>query len=141
MQVIEIQTLIDITDTKINRLKQGLNLEHDQFRNFTTLKQCVEMRSIITYDSSPSIEVKDIKDMGFGSKYKGKHSIWTFRFSPDREGAYADERGQLESLLEDIHGVPFIKNLKETINIEKAVFDLRDSNFKNTIVKNLQGVI
>jgi hypothetical protein len=141
MQIIEIQTLIDITDTKVNRLKPNLQLEHDQFRNFVTLKQCVEMRSNISFDTSPSVETKDVKELGFGSKYKGKHSIWTFRFSPDRLGAYSDENGELTSLVDDVHEVPVIKNLKESINIERAVFDLKDSQYKNTIIKILQGII
>ena len=60
MQIIEIQTLVDVTDTKVARPKQGSQLEHDQHRNFTTLKQCVEIRSIITYDTAPQMEVKDV---------------------------------------------------------------------------------
>ena len=67
MQIIEIKTLIDITDTKVIRISQGTQLQHDQCRNFTTLKQCVEIRSIISYDTSPTMEVVDVKDMGFGS--------------------------------------------------------------------------
>jgi hypothetical protein len=141
MQIIEIKTLIDITDTKVVRLNQGTQLEHDQYRNFVTLKQCVEIRSIISYDTGPILEVSDIKDMGFGTKYKGKHAVWTFRFSPDRSGVYVSDNDELGSLIEDVNGVPIIQKLSETINIEQAIFELHNPLTKNTIIKALPAAI
>lgn len=141
MQVIEIQTLVDITDTKVNRPRPGNQLEHDQYRNFTTLKQCAEIRSNIMFDSSPGIESKDIKDSGFGSKYKGKHQVWTFRFSPERSGAYNENNSEIGALVEDIDQVPVIQKLKETINMEKAIFDLTDTVTKNTIIRTIKDAI
>ena len=141
MQTIEIQTLVDITDTKVARPNQGTPLQHDQYRNFTTLRQCVEIRSIISYDESPSVETKDLKDLGFGSNFKGKHKIWTFRFNPDRSGAYVEGNNEVGSLIDDVHAVPFIQKLCETINIDKPIFDLKDPANKNTIIKALRGTI
>lgn len=141
MLVIEIQTLIDITDTKVNRPRAGAQLEHDQFRNFTTLKQCIELRSNVIFESSPSVEIKDLKDQGFGSKYKGKQKIWTFRFHPERSGAYVDNNNEIGALINDIHGVPVIQKLHESINIEQAIFDLKDHACKNTIIKAIKGTI
>ncbi len=141
MQVIEIQTLVDITDTKVNRPRQGLQKEHDQFRNFTTLKQCLELRANIMFDTDPTVEVRDVKDQGFGTKYKGKHQIWTFRFTPERAGAYSNDVEEIGTLVDDIHGVPVVQNLTETINMDKAIFDLKDLANKNTIIKAIQGTI
>lgn len=141
MQIIEIQTLIDITDTKVNRPRQGLAKEHDQFKNFTTLKQCIELRSIISYDTDPMVETKDVKGSEFGSKFKGKHKIWTFRFAPDRTGVYNDGLSDVGALIEDLHGVPVIQNLSETVNITKPIFDLKDQELKNTTIKAIKGTI
>lgn len=141
MQVIEIQTLVDITDTKAVRPGQGTPTEQGQYRNFVTLKQCLELRSNIIYESSASIDSRDVKDMGFGSKFKGKHKIWTFRFTPERSGVYYENNDDVGCLLTDLHEVPIVKNLSETINIDKAVFDLKDTALKNTIVKAIQGTI
>jgi hypothetical protein len=135
MQTIEIKTLLDITDTKITRPTQGSQLEYDQYRNFTTLKQCVELRSIISYDHSPNVETVDIKELGFGSKYKGKHTVWTWTFYPDRAGVYSNNINEIGSLIEDVDGVPIIKKLTETINIDKAIFELKSSSATNTIIK------
>lgn len=141
MQVIEIQTLVDITDSKVIRPNQGTTLEQGQYKNFVTLKQCLELRSNIQYETSPSFETKDVKDLDFGSKYKGKHVVWTFRFSPERTGAYEDNGNWIGGLFNDLHQVPIIKKLNETINIDKAVFDIKDSAYKNITVKAIQDTI
>lgn len=141
MQTIEIKTLVDITNTNVARPNQGTPLKHDQFRNFVTLKQCAEIRSNILYDFSPDMHIVDVKDLGFGSKYKGKHAVWTFRFSPERAGVYVNDHGEIGCLLEDVQGVPFIEKLTETINIEKAIFELIDGSSKNTIIKAIKGII
>jgi len=142
MDVIEIQTLIDITETRVTRSSQGSQLEIDQNRNFITLKQCVELRSIVGYDQKPKYEMVDLKNLGFGSNFKGQHLVWSFTFSPDRAGIYRDEHGNPTGLLiEDIHGVPIIKNLTETINIDKAIFELKDVKARNTIIKALPGTV
>lgn len=131
MQTIEIQTLVDITETNVIRPNQGTPLAHNQQRNFTTLKQCVEIRSNIMFDGPPTVEERDIKDMGFGSKHKGKHRVWTFVFSPERSGAYSD----VKVLGNDIDQVPVIQKLTETINMDTSIFDLTDTVNINTIIK------
>ena len=93
------------------------------------------------YDFSPDMIVMDVKDLGFGSKHKGKHAVWTFRFNPERTGVYVNDKDELGSLLEDIQGVPFIEKLSETINIEKAIFELIDASSKNTVIKAIKGTI
>jgi len=141
MQVIEIKTLIDVTDTKVNRPRAGLQTEHDQFKNWSTLKQCVELRSNITFETSPVVETVDVKELGFGSKFKGKHQVWTFRFTPERTGAYVEGYNEIGALINDIQGVPVIQKLKETINMDKAIFELKDALTKNTIIKAISGTI
>lgn len=139
MNTIEIQTLVDITQTNIIRPKQGSQQQLDQQRNFTTLKQCLEIRSNIIFDVPPQVESKDIKDLGFGSKFKGKQTVWTFRFTPERRGAYSENGNEVGCLYEDVDQVPVVKSLTETINIEKAIFDLKNPITKNTIVRVLKG--
>lgn len=138
MQIIEIKTLVDITDTNVNRPRTGFEKEHDQYKNFTTLKQCVEIRSNIIYDAKPTVETMDVKDLGFGSKFKGKQQVWTFRFSPDRSGVYLEGNNQVGTLYYDINGVPVIQNLTETIKMDVSVFELLDPASKNTIITLVQ---
>jgi hypothetical protein len=142
MDIIEIQTLVDITNTRVVRANQGTREEFDQNRNFITLVQCVELRSIITYTAPPISKIIDITDWEFGTEYTGKHRIWTFTFIPDRIDVYnIDRRGPIGALLDDIDSVPIIKNLDETINIAKAIFDCSSIATKNTIIKAHPGTI
>jgi len=142
MDTIEIQTLVDVTKTGVVRPNQGSQLEYDQNRNFTTLLQCVEIRSIVSYSNSPKVTTVELKNLGFGTDYKGKHKIWSFTFIPDREDVYLDVEGNaIGHLFEDLDGVPIIKNLTETINIDKAIFDCKDLASRNTIIKAHKGTI
>lgn len=139
MEIIEIKTLIDITDTGIKRLGQGTQQEFDQYKNYTTLKQCVELRSVISYDFAPNCTEVDVKGMGFGRMFKGRHRVWTWRIRPDRELVFADGDNPIGGLISDIDQVPVIKKLNETINIDKPVFELSDTDLKNTIIKTITG--
>ena len=138
MSTIEIRTLIDITRTNVSRANQGSSLELDQHRNFTTLIQCAEIRSIVMFDFNPTVEKVDVKGMGFGSAYKGKQNVWTFTFDPDRQDVYGSGN-DLAFLIDDLHQVPVIKNLTETVNIDKAVFDCKDNQYKNILIKAISG--
>ena len=135
MEVIQIKTLVDITNSNVRRINQGTQLELDQFRNWTTLLQCIGMRAIIEYDYPPKVEQIKVDGLGFGTKYKGLHNVWTFTFRPDRENAFAKDDNNISLLLEDLDLVPVIINLTETINIQQAVFSLNDTRYTNTVVK------
>jgi hypothetical protein len=139
MEIIEIKTLIDVTNTNKSRPNQGKALEHDQYRNYTTLMQTIGLRCIIQYDSNPTVENLDLKNQGFGSAYKGKHNIWTFRFRPDRTGAFEENGDPVGLLKNDMNEIPIIGKLTETINIDKAVFYTCESQYKNTIIKAITG--
>jgi hypothetical protein len=142
MESIEIQTLVDITNTRVNRPNQGTQLAYDQNRNFVTLMQCIELRSIVSYDNPPSVEEVDVKGLGFGTEYKGKHRVWTFVIIPDRTGVYiGDDGNPVSGLVNDVDAVPFIKNLSESINIDRAIFDCKNLSTKNTIIKAHKGII
>ena len=118
------------------RPNQGLQRQMDQQKNFTTLQQCLELRSIIEFTQLPCCNQIDIDGMEFGSVYAGQHNVWTVAFDTDRDDVYTDASGdKIGLLIDDIHGVPIITNLDETINIIKAVFDCRDAASCNTLVR------
>ena len=138
-EIIKVQTLVDITNTGVARANQGPQEEYDQYRNWITLLQCIGLRCVVTYQDNPTVESVDIKGLGFGSAYKGKHRVWTFSFIPDRKEAYADNDNPVALLIHDLLEVPVIGKLTETIKIEKTIFFTYDSQFKNTIITAHQG--
>lgn len=137
MQIIEIKTLVDITNTNVRRINQGTQQELDQYRNWTTLTQCIGLRAIMDYDRNPTVETVDVKGLGFGSEFKGKHRVWTFQFRPDTVDAFATKDNPLGLLEQDLDKVPIILNLTETINTSIAVFAAKDEKFANIVVQAL----
>ena len=133
MNIVEIKTLIDITNSGVERQYQGSQLELNQNRNWTTLSQCIGIRSIIEYYNSPIVETVDVKGLGFGANFKGKHQVWTFRFETDRPEVFGED---CELLIEDMDQVPVIKKLTESVNIDMAVFDTKSPALKNTIIRH-----
>lgn len=139
MEVIELKTLVDITNTNVRRASQGTEQELEQYKNWITLNQCIELRSVMTFDGNPTVETVDLKGLGFGTEYKGQHKVWTWRFYPDRANIFATENSPLALLIEDLDQVPVIRNLTETINIDRPVFELTDNKLINTKLKIISG--
>jgi len=137
MNIVEIKTLIDITATGVGRPYQGSQLELNQNRNWTTLNQCIGIRSLIEYNSEPTVETVDLKGQGFGTNFKGKQKIWTFRFETDQPLVFGEG---CELLVDDLDQIPVIKKLTESVNIDTAVFDTKSAEFKNTIIRQPQAI-
>lgn len=128
-------TLVDITETKIYRHQETEPLAKNQQQNFLTLLQTIGLRVNPTYTQSPAVEKTNLDRWHFGSEYKGRHSIWAFEFSIEYEGGLTDEQGNEAGLLiKDLHFVPIINNLTETINIRLPVFDTGSSDYRNTLI-------
>lgn len=138
MENIKITTLIDITDSKQPRVGANNEKEHNQYKNWQTLLQCIGLRCNIEYETSPQQQTLDIKNLGFGTNFKGKQRIWTFMFQPDRSYSYSDQTSRVGLLVSDLHLVPVFQNLDETINISKSAFDTIDPENRNTLVELLQ---
>lgn len=141
MDRFEITTLIDITNSGAFRPGKGTDQAHNQYRNWITLTQCLGLRSIIQYDTNPTVSLVNLDELNFGSEYKGIHRVWKFLFYTDRVNVYSDDsENPIGLLLQDLDQVPIIKNLNETINISKAVFDVTDPQYKNTNVRAYLGL-
>lgn len=111
-----IDTLIDITETTARR-SDGDHLAYKQESNFQAVLQTIGLRVNFDYDKSPQKVETTIGKMGFGDKYKGKQSVWTFEFDVEYEGALT-----LEMLNKDFELIPIVTGLTETAKIDKALF-------------------
>ncbi len=135
MSKILIETLIDVTCSTAKRPGQGDDLAVNQYRNYATLLQAIGLRTNILFDQEPVTVKEKLSGNKFGSAFASKsHQIWTFEFTTDRSDVYYDQGDPLHLLKEDLHNVPVVKNLQESINIVNAVFDLKSDKYKNTSV-------
>lgn len=135
MEKIQIKTLMDVTNTRVIREIRGKELQHNQYKNWTTLLQCIGLRCIITFDEPAVCEFQDVRAQGFGEKHRGEHNVWSFIFYTDRDQAYATEKSPIGFLISDVHEVPVIEKLTETINMNRPVFDTQSRFWRNTVIK------
>jgi hypothetical protein len=135
MQRFTVHTLIDITETKMFKHQNGSDMAKNQQQNFITLLQTIGLRVNPSFTRSPVCEEQDLKAWHFGSEYKGNHNVWTFDFEIEYDGAFADQfDNQTGLLVQDLHFVPVISQLTETVTLKLAVFDTTSSDYCNTVV-------
>lgn len=137
METIQIKTLIDVTDSGVYRYSKERELEYNQNKNWTTLLQTIGLRALIEFDQTVVCENTELRAMGFGEKHRGVHNVWSLTFRTDRDQSYANEKSPIGLLLSDLHEVPIIENLTETINMNRPVFDTQSRFWRNTVVKLL----
>lgn len=119
----EIKTLVDVTET--NARKGEDPLRTDQMANFNTLYNTIGLRTNPT-NFVVSVEKINVKGLGFGSKHKGEHNVWTIEFDVE-----ADESTNVDLMMNDFDMVPIISGLTETAKLEKDLF-VTHSNHGNT---------
>jgi hypothetical protein len=119
-------TLIDITQTRARRGEDRLLLSEQQ--NYLTFLQTLALRVNPDIPDSPLIETVDVKGLGFGSAYKGKHCVWSFEFDIPYEAALT-----VEMLEEDFELVPVITDLNETARIKDPVFVSKNPKLSNVV--------
>ena len=134
MQRFIIQTLIDITETKQFRHQPGQEIAKNQQQNFAVLLQTIGLRANPIFTRGPQVEEEALENFHFGSAYKGLHNVWTFVFDIEYEGAFSDQYSDMGLLTRDLHFVPIITGLTETIDTKLAVFDTSSSEYRNTVV-------
>jgi hypothetical protein len=107
-----ITTLIDITRTDAKKS------DNDQYRlaqqdNFNSLRQSIELRSIVSWHRDP------VKHNGrLPDPLDGKASYWIWEFETERDDLFLRDNDPVALLKEDLHGVPIIDGLDETVNFE-----------------------
>ena len=126
--MLKVYTLIDITETKSYR-SANQKLNHQQ-ANFMTFLQTLMLTMNFFYDKAPTLiecDEKKLKELGFGTDYKGSHNVWCLEARVD-EGRQVPD---IETLQNDFDLVPVIPNLNETILINNNVFRAKDKKARN----------
>ena len=110
-------TLVDITSTGV--ISDDTRYRNQQ-RNWETIKQALALRTQVDIAPAPAILEEDMKNLKFGTVYKGKQLVWKFTFVVDRQYVFGPE---FEVLKTDFENVPVILNLAETAKIKTSMFD------------------
>ena len=115
---IKLYTLVDITES--GQRKGPNKVAVGQQTKWDTLVQVIGLRA----NPEPiGLEAKEesIKDLGFGTKYKGKQKYWVFEFE------LPDGSTTVDALKDDFDLVPYISDLTETFANGVHAFLTKDS--------------
>jgi hypothetical protein len=135
MQRFTLHTLFDITETRQNRKEPGKEHQWQQQQNFLMLLQTIGMRVNPQYNVSPTVEEVNLEHYHFGSKYKGVHQVWTWEFYIEYDGGFTNSLGDPTGLLiDDLHFVPMIVDLDETVDFRINMFDSQSTDYRNILV-------
>jgi hypothetical protein len=137
-----IVTLIDITKTNgtyqypqgFENTRSYVNLIRNQRRNLNSFMQVIALRAQPIYITDPKQYYDQaLTKFGFGSNYETA-TIWSFNFGVEHKGIYELNHRPFGGLLDDLHNVPIITGLLETVHIDLTVIDTHNSKTKNTII-------
>jgi hypothetical protein len=126
----ELTTLADITETKAKFDKNDPAWHQQQ--NFLTVLQTIGLRVNITYTTTTTIQQQTAKSAGFGTVYKGKNNVWKFVFETD-----FDDATNIETMTNDFNMVPIITNLDETAEFKNNMFESKNTQRMNILIKQL----
>ena len=73
----------------------------------------------------------------FGMNFGGSQNVWQLEFETEQAGLFENKLGLLGGLIQDVHQVPVITNLLESVPLEPAVFDTQDEQTKNTYFESV----
>ena len=118
-------TLVDITKTDA-RFNKSDPLWHQQ-QNYLTFLQTLTLRVHVDLENIKT-ETVNLKDLGFGSTFKGEQRIWSGEFTVEYEGGLT-----VDMLDSDFNLVPIINGLDETIKLKDCVFDTKGKQTKNIV--------
>jgi len=118
----QIVTLVDITRTNPSRAETDRH-QLAQQANFNTLLQSIGLRSNVEWTIDP---VESSGSLPY--PLEGKANYWTWTFEAERDQVFAKDGDPVGLLLDDLHGVPVISQLNNSVYIDPAVFQTHGPN-------------
>lgn len=115
----QIITLIDITRSNASRIETD-KLKLAQQANFNSLLQAIGLRSNVEWNVDPK---QTSGSMPYDISGKATHWIWDFYC--EREDVFLKEEDPVGLLSDDLHGVPIIDQLNNSVDLNPACFICR----------------
>ena len=113
-------SLIDISDSSAL-----------QEQNLNTLIQTISLRANPMYISVNLMGNQDMTEYDFGTEFGGTQNVWLLSFVVEQSSVFANRDGDLGGLEDDIHNVPVITDLMESVSVNPAVFDSKNAKTIN----------
>ena len=117
-----IVTLVDITRSNPSRAETD-PVKLGQQANFNSLIQAIGLRANVEWRVDP---IMNTGALPYPADGKAAHWIW--EFDVEREFLFQKGSDPVGLLLDDLNGVPILNHLKNTADIDPAVFQTKNGN-------------
>lgn len=125
-----ITTLVDITRTNPTRSETD-KLKLSQQANFNSLLQAIGLRSNISWEADPKMFTGKLPE-----PFDGKANHWVWTFDTERDDTFLAGKDPVGLLLEDLHGVPIIDQLTNSVDIYPAVIKTKGKDINTFVIIN-----
>lgn len=115
-------TLVDITRANPDR-KESDQLKLSQQANFNSLIQAIELRANVFWETDPKRHSGSLP-----LPLVGKAVHWTWEFDVERDDVFKKDNDPVALLKEDLHGVPVINQLNNSVDIHPSAFQTEGKN-------------
>jgi hypothetical protein len=116
MPTYQITSLVDITRTNPHRSETD-TVKLSQQANFNSLIQAIGLRSNVEWEQDPKRH-----EGALPSPFDGRGAYWTWEFAVEREDVFLNNNDPVGLLIEDLHNVPVLTSLTETVDIHPPAF-------------------
>lgn len=118
----QIITLVDITRSLPLR-EAATDTQRSQQDNFNTLIQAIGLRSNVSWARDPK------KHTGvLPADIEGRATHWIWEVDCEREEVFLRDGDPCALLKDDLHGVPIIDQLENSVDLAPAAFQTRNGN-------------
>lgn len=117
-----ITSLVDITRTNPHRSETD-TVKLSQQANFNSLVQAIGLRSNVDWEHDPVCYTGALP-----YPFDGRGTYWTWQFTVEREDVFLNSAGPAGLLNEDLHNVPVLPGLSETIELTPPAFQSRGAH-------------
>ena len=124
----QITTLVDITRTKADRAETD-KIKIGQQANFNSLIQAIGLRSNCNWVKDP-----EMFDGRLPDPLEGKANYWIWEFDVERDMVFEKDGDPVALLIDDLHSVPVINQLKNSVDISPSAFQTKGNKI-NTWIK------
>jgi hypothetical protein len=120
-------TLVDITDTGVQRVSESNTKAYHQQQNLNVLLQTCGLRTQIFEPKFKIHYNADIK--GRFSDFFGvdRTTVWEMNFQIETDMIWSDGEDHLAFLKQDVHGVAITSDLDNIVEFPVNIFDTRDN--------------
>ena len=121
-------TLVDITETGVQRVSESNTKEYHQQQNLNVLLQTIGLRTQIF---EPKVLIHhniDLSKEKFGDFFINEEAtVWSVNFQIETDSVWTIDQDELGILKEDANGIAITPDLDNTVEFPVNIFDTQDN--------------